>query len=143
MHKRDWIAVSLWLGIAAGLWVIAWIISAAIPVFSNLLSLIVCFSPREKTLFPPNFEILDCSVRFLVQLLPGWCLLAVYQQGPSDIFAPDDHLYNYQPGPHWDWFDYLWYGSLGVWESYSRQSQQCKLLVCEQCLILVKRAYHL
>jgi L-lactate permease len=48
MHKRDWIAVSLWLGIAAGLWIIAWIISAAIPVFSNLLSLIVCLDSGES-----------------------------------------------------------------------------------------------
>ncbi|KAF7714340.1 Uncharacterized protein PECH_003046 [Penicillium ucsense] len=40
MHKRDWVAVSSWVGIAAALWIIAWIISAAIPVFSNLLSLI-------------------------------------------------------------------------------------------------------
>jgi hypothetical protein len=47
MHKRDWIAVSLWLGIAAALWIIAWIISAAIPVFSNLLSLIVRFCTRK------------------------------------------------------------------------------------------------
>lgn len=48
MHKRDWIAVSLWLGIAVALWILAWIISAAIPVFSNLLSLIVCFCSRER-----------------------------------------------------------------------------------------------
>jgi hypothetical protein len=119
MHKRDWIAVSLWLGIAAGLWVIAWIISAAIPVFSNLLSLIVCVTPGGKALFSANLKILDCSVRFLVQLLPGRCLLAVYQQGSSDVLAADDHLYYCQPGPHRNWFDYLWYGSLGVWKGYS------------------------
>lgn len=41
MHKRDLIAVSSWIGIAFGLWVIAWIIASAIPVFSNLLSLMV------------------------------------------------------------------------------------------------------
>ncbi|KAJ5454010.1 uncharacterized protein N7458_004966 [Penicillium daleae] len=40
MHKRDWVAVGSWLGIAATLWIIAWIISAAIPVFGNLLGLI-------------------------------------------------------------------------------------------------------
>ncbi|OJJ98205.1 hypothetical protein ASPACDRAFT_121924 [Aspergillus aculeatus ATCC 16872] len=40
IHKRDWIAISSWVGIALGLWVIAWIIAEAIPVFSNLLSLI-------------------------------------------------------------------------------------------------------
>ncbi|OGM50864.1 amino acid transporter, partial [Aspergillus bombycis] len=40
MHKRDWVAVSSWVGIAASLWILAWIIAEAIPVFSNLLSLI-------------------------------------------------------------------------------------------------------
>lgn len=41
MHKRDLIAIGSWIGVALSLWVIAWIISAAIPVFSNLLSLMV------------------------------------------------------------------------------------------------------
>ncbi|KAJ5421502.1 Amino acid transporter transmembrane [Penicillium cf. griseofulvum] len=40
MHKRDWIATGSWIGIALTLWILAWIISSAIPVFSNLLSLI-------------------------------------------------------------------------------------------------------
>lgn len=40
IHKRDWVAVSSWVGIGLVLWVIAWIIAEAIPVFSNLLSLI-------------------------------------------------------------------------------------------------------
>lgn len=41
MHKRDFTAVGSWIGIAVALWVIAWIIAEAIPVFSNLLSLMV------------------------------------------------------------------------------------------------------
>lgn len=40
MHKRDWLAISSWVGIGLFLWVLAWIIAEAIPVFSNLLSLI-------------------------------------------------------------------------------------------------------
>ncbi|CAI7586175.1 unnamed protein product [Penicillium bialowiezense] len=40
MHKRDWIATGSWIGIAFVLWVIAWVIAEAIPVFNNLLSLI-------------------------------------------------------------------------------------------------------
>ncbi|KAJ5754475.1 Amino acid transporter transmembrane [Penicillium manginii] len=40
MHKRDFAAVGSWVGIAAGLWLVAWIIAEAIPVFNNLLSLI-------------------------------------------------------------------------------------------------------
>lgn len=41
MHKRDFAAVGSWVGIAAALWLLAWIIAEAIPVFNNLLSLIV------------------------------------------------------------------------------------------------------
>jgi hypothetical protein len=44
MSKRDWVAVSSWIGIAFGLWTIAWVIAEAIPVFNNLLSLIVSAS---------------------------------------------------------------------------------------------------
>ncbi|KAL4923445.1 neutral amino acid permease [Aspergillus undulatus] len=40
MHKRDFVAIGSWVGIALVLWVLAWIIASAIPVFSNLLSLI-------------------------------------------------------------------------------------------------------
>ncbi|KAL4916693.1 transmembrane amino acid transporter protein-domain-containing protein [Aspergillus aurantiobrunneus] len=40
MHKRDFIAIGTWVAIALSLWVLAWIIASAIPVFSNLLSLI-------------------------------------------------------------------------------------------------------
>ncbi|KAJ5673776.1 hypothetical protein N7462_009215 [Penicillium macrosclerotiorum] len=40
MHKRDWVAVSSWIGISFGLWIIAWIIASSIPVFSDLVSLI-------------------------------------------------------------------------------------------------------
>ncbi|PYI03903.1 hypothetical protein BO78DRAFT_471677 [Aspergillus sclerotiicarbonarius CBS 121057] len=40
MHKRSWVAVGSWAGIALGLWVLAWIIAEAIPVFTNLLSLV-------------------------------------------------------------------------------------------------------
>lgn len=44
MHKRDFVAIGSWIGIALSLWILAWIIAEAIPVFSNLLSLIVCVS---------------------------------------------------------------------------------------------------
>ncbi|OJJ46085.1 hypothetical protein ASPZODRAFT_117902 [Penicilliopsis zonata CBS 506.65] len=40
MHGRDWLAVSSWIGIAFSLWVLAWVIAEAIPIFSDLLSLI-------------------------------------------------------------------------------------------------------
>lgn len=41
MQKRDFIAIGSWIGIGVGLWIIAWIIAFAIPVFNNLLSLMV------------------------------------------------------------------------------------------------------
>lgn len=41
MHKRTSLSVGSWIGITLGLWVIAWIIAEAIPVFNDLLSLIV------------------------------------------------------------------------------------------------------
>ncbi|KAF9894026.1 hypothetical protein FE257_008998 [Aspergillus nanangensis] len=40
IHKRDMVAVSSWIAIALVLWILAWIIATAIPVFSNLLALI-------------------------------------------------------------------------------------------------------
>lgn len=40
MHKRDAVAIGSWVLIALCLWILAWIIAEAIPVFSNLLSLI-------------------------------------------------------------------------------------------------------
>ncbi|KAJ5353410.1 hypothetical protein N7452_002384 [Penicillium brevicompactum] len=40
MQKRTFLAVGSWVTITLVLWIIAWIISEAIPVFNNLLSLI-------------------------------------------------------------------------------------------------------
>lgn len=41
LHRRSFLSFGAWLGIAAGLWIVAWIIAEAIPVFNNLLGLIV------------------------------------------------------------------------------------------------------
>lgn len=41
MHKRNFLSVGSWVAITLVLWVIAWIIAEAIPVFNNLLGLIV------------------------------------------------------------------------------------------------------
>lgn len=41
MHKRSLLSTGAWIGIALILWVLAWIIAEAIPVFNDLLSLIV------------------------------------------------------------------------------------------------------
>lgn len=45
VHRRDFVALGSWIGIATVMWVIAWVIAEAVPVFSNILSLIVRSSP--------------------------------------------------------------------------------------------------
>ncbi|KAJ5364135.1 uncharacterized protein N7496_009848 [Penicillium cataractarum] len=40
MHQRNWKSVGLWLALGASCWIVAWIIAEAIPVFSDLNSLI-------------------------------------------------------------------------------------------------------
>lgn len=37
-----------WVGIAFVLWVVAWVVAMAIPVFNELLSLIVFISPSSE-----------------------------------------------------------------------------------------------
>ncbi|KAL4786870.1 transmembrane amino acid transporter protein-domain-containing protein [Aspergillus varians] len=39
IHNRDFLAVGSWIGIGIAVWVVAWVIATAIPVFSNLMSL--------------------------------------------------------------------------------------------------------
>lgn len=41
MSKRNLLSIGTWVGLAAVLWTLGWIIAEAIPVFNNLLSLIV------------------------------------------------------------------------------------------------------
>lgn len=41
MQKRSLVSIGSWVVITLVLWIIAWIIAEAIPVFNNLLSLIV------------------------------------------------------------------------------------------------------
>lgn len=40
LHSRGWFATGTWIGIAAGLWTVAWIIAESIPDFSDLLGII-------------------------------------------------------------------------------------------------------
>lgn len=94
MHKRDTIAVASWVGIALGLWVLAWIISSAIPVFSNLLSLIVR-QPSALRCYIFNLLLLltDGPIRQLVHLrLPGYPV-AVHEQGPIPVLAEENHAH--------------------------------------------------
>lgn len=41
MHTRSFRGISAWIGITLAFWTVSWIIAEAIPVFSDLLSLIV------------------------------------------------------------------------------------------------------
>lgn len=43
MHQRGLVSIGTWVMIGLVLWTLAWIISEAIPVFNDLLSLIVGF----------------------------------------------------------------------------------------------------
>lgn len=45
LGSRSWYAGGCWVAIITILWVIAWIIAEAIPVFNNLLGLIVRVTP--------------------------------------------------------------------------------------------------
>lgn len=50
MHKRDLVAIGSWVGLTVCLWIVAWIIAEAIPVFSSLLTLIVCSLDSHSSL---------------------------------------------------------------------------------------------
>ena len=41
MKKRSFLSVGTWVGLVSILWILGWIIAESIPVFNNLLSLIV------------------------------------------------------------------------------------------------------
>ena len=42
MHQRSLLSVGTWLAVGTAMWTIAWVIAESIPVFSDLLSLVVC-----------------------------------------------------------------------------------------------------
>lgn len=44
MHQNSPLALGTWVAIGLTTWTIAWIIAESIPVFNDLLSLIVCLS---------------------------------------------------------------------------------------------------
>ena len=71
MHRRDLFSIGSWVGIALTCWIIAWIIADAIPVFSDLLSLIVSSTTApllsltnllSRALFSPVGSVMGCLV---------------------------------------------------------------------------------
>jgi hypothetical protein len=90
IHKRDWVAVGSWIGIMAVLWTISWIIAEAIPVFNDLIGLIV--SDHAACILEVNLRILGFTVFELVYLWPARSILAVYEQGDVVLVAGEDFL---------------------------------------------------
>lgn len=43
MHQRSFLSIGSWVAICLGVWVVSWVVAESIPVFNDLLSLIVCF----------------------------------------------------------------------------------------------------
>lgn len=53
MHQRSFLATGAWVAIGLSTWTIAWVIAESIPVFNELLSLIVRF-PLKMARIPAN-----------------------------------------------------------------------------------------
>jgi hypothetical protein len=51
MHQRSLLATGTWVAIGLTTWTIAWVIAESIPVFNDLLSLIV------RLYLPADFDI--------------------------------------------------------------------------------------
>lgn len=70
MHKRSFLSVGTWVGIALALWTVAWVIAESIPVFNDLLSLIVCLGryPKSIVAFANRAFYIEFSLRELVLL---------------------------------------------------------------------------
>lgn len=62
MHQRSFLSIGSWVGIALAVWTVAWIIAESIPVFNDLLSLIV--STKSSLLGNLDTNII-CRARYL------------------------------------------------------------------------------
>lgn len=69
MQKRNFKSIGSWVAIITVLWILGWIIAEAIPVFSNLLSLIVRFVHHTPSfLYPGANRLKDCPICQLVYM---------------------------------------------------------------------------
>lgn len=55
MHQKTFLATGTWVAIGLTTWTVAWIIAESIPVFNELLSLIVCFLSIHYRAFTNSF----------------------------------------------------------------------------------------
>jgi hypothetical protein len=69
MHNRSFLSIGSWVAICLGVWVISWVVAESIPVFNDLLSLIVSFEVYH-TLWGilANTVFTECTIWKLVQL---------------------------------------------------------------------------
>lgn len=69
LGSRSWYATFIWMLIITVLWIVAWVIASAIPVFNNLLGLIVSFPlPHPLAWFTPPLTGAERTVRELVYM---------------------------------------------------------------------------
>lgn len=99
IHKRDWITFGYWAAIGLVLWVIAWIIAEAIPVFNNLLSLVASlfaswstygfnsvfwlFLNRGRYLSSPSKILLTIANLLIIGIAGCMCGLGLYVSGKA------------------------------------------------------------
>ena len=79
MQKRDFVAVGSWVAIGLSLWIVSWIIAEAIPVFNNLLSLMVSALLIDAARVKRADFLADGAVRQLVLSGDSGDFLAVYE----------------------------------------------------------------
>jgi hypothetical protein len=115
MHQRSFLATGTWVAIGLSTWTVAWIIAESIPVFNELLSLIVrspnqmscaLLMPLQSALFGSWFSCKSAKnkeetmhERVLTRSRRPSChFLACHEQRKVGFNTPKDHLDHYQPG---------------------------------------------
>ena len=80
------LGVLVWVIIALVIWIISWVIAMSIPVFNNLLSLIVCFLPYPVCLC--TFGIANqCYLHLQTALFGGWFSCKQEAQFPNLLYT--------------------------------------------------------
>ena len=96
IHKRDWIATGSWIAIVVAIWVLAWIIGEAIPIFGNLLGLIVSgnLSRRfnQDNISHPSSATTGITIFKLVLVWSTRHILVIYEQGPLVLVTKENSL---------------------------------------------------
>lgn len=111
MGKRDWVSLGSWIGIGLACWIIAWIISEAIPTFSDLLSLIVrCPVVHFELQFTNGFN-----------RAPSLLLGSVVSINYENIVS--DFLFRILISSSWTWWYLL--ASFELWAVFQLAQKNC------------------